>query len=118
MCIDTCIDMCIDMCIDVCLDMCIDMCIDTCTDMCLDVWLDLCLDMCRDMCIDMCIGVPVRDSAERARPEVERHAVDEREQWSTGEPTLQYISIADGMSIARIWACRYSKMIASERRSF
>ena len=40
-----------------------------------------------------------------------------------------YIGIADGMSIARIWACRYSndrlgvgvpvlKMTASERRSF
>ena len=29
-----------------------------------------------------------------------------------------YIGIADGMSVARVWACRYSKMTASPRRSF
>ena len=29
-----------------------------------------------------------------------------------------YIGIADGMSVARVWACRYSKIAASEGRSF
>ena len=36
---------------------------------------------------------------------------------SIGRMVQLYLGVADGMSIARVWACRYSKMTASPRYS-
>ena len=73
--------------------------------MCADMCVGICVDMCADMCGLLKVGVASlseQEAAGTALPEVDSHTARAR------IPSL-HIGTADGISIARVGACRYSK---------
>ena len=99
------------------------MCIDVCTDMCTYMRTDMCTGMRKDACTDVSVYKKKRRAAVEQvldrQVDVDAPAlpfdldpVAERRERSmrparSAVPTR--IGIADGMSVARVGACRYSK---------
>ena len=87
------VDMRVGTCVDMCMDMCMGMCVDMCMDMCMDMHTGMLMDHCMDMCVRIGTRIACRRTGKKSR---RRHI-------------RLYSGIADGMSIVRVWACRYSK---------